>query len=465
MQNLKTIDGVWWSPERPSKQSMGRLAPGDGGAILSLTDSYTPETFPRPSLNSHPLIHGTTVDGTSATLLNCYDIAKTSTSRGVGTRKIHVNHVLLGEHLQIGERSHYFDRIHLLWPDLLRWIRHTGVSMPDTGQGVFINYARPKQICLEIDPSVLIRIDTNIHPSFGIYGPITKEETVRELVWVTFELKELHTVSQCISLIEKLKAFVKVCTLSYSEPEQITLTDPQQSERPSSIELHSSSFLHASIDREPQYPDHALIPFSSIETRLSEYLSGWFKFAQTISPVPAFYHQVNYGNRFLLEPMFLALAQSIEVIHRRRYGGTYLDDEEFQVLLPRLLGQIPSQAPQHVKEALTGKLSYLNEYSLGKRLKDICRRHENLIARYVPNWKKVVRHIVDARNFYTHYSGEKDSAPGLDKLPSCIDFLLTLIEVELLNGSGIDLDLIHKSGSDCYYYAYRHDQRESSNSF
>jgi len=160
-----------------------------------------------------------------------------------------------------------------------------------------------------------------------------------------------------------------------------------------------------------------LLPFDAVKGNLNAVMDGWHKLAAEISPARSLFFTAQYGQVRYMESIFLSMAQAAEVFHRRHYGGTYLPESDYQSnVYPILAAAIPSTLPSDIRDAFRRKLEFFHEYSLGKRLKLMVRRHKAVFDNYVPAWKSKLQGIVDARNYFTHYSATAPSKPAFKDL-------------------------------------------------
>jgi len=142
-------------------------------------------------------------------------------------------------------------------------------------------------------------------------------------------------------------------------------------------------------------------------TDLPSVIDRWFTLVDEYKPLYQALMATIYEPSPYLEVDFLRAAQAIEAFHRKDQGGTYLTPEEFEAFTECAKNGIPSSALKATKQALSKKLTYFNEYSLRKRLKELLKyvgpEIRDLIAQ---NVSQFAAEIVDTRNFLTHHSRE-----------------------------------------------------------
>lgn len=99
---------------------------------------------------------------------------------------------------------------------------------------------------------------------------------------------------------------------------------------------------------------------------------------------------------------------------------------------------IPLTVSEGFRDSLKGKLHYLNEFSLRKRLKEILESCGKLTTRLINNEVEFIEDIVNTRNYLTHFDKklETKAKKGKDlyKLAQNMRFFL---EICLLKELGI----------------------------
>ena len=99
-----------------------------------------------------------------------------------------------------------------------------------------------------------------------------------------------------------------------------------------------------------------------------------------------------------MDGKFLALAQGLETYHRRTSNEKLMDDSVFKKLTENLI----KQCPEENREWLSGRLQHGNEVNLGRRIKSIIEPFKELLGTSKDR-KRLIRTIVDTRNYLTHY--------------------------------------------------------------
>lgn len=205
-----------------------------------------------------------------------------------------------------------------------------------------------------------------------------------------------------------------------------------------SLRYPTAEVLYAPVFKvekeDAHHPARFLFRFADVKDDIESIIRIWLQIANKLRPVRALYQSALYGKRTYLESEFLSMVQAVEVFHRRFRGGYYASPDEFeQTILPKLREAVPAETADELRKVIWNKLQYLNEYSLGRRLRELVRDHESLILEFVPDAYPLMEKIVQFRNHFTHYSGEKAlSESDIRKIVRSVDALRLILELSLL---------------------------------
>lgn len=468
MKDLPELEGFWWVPSDPEQQLAGRMVSDSDAAKLILTiDSPNPSggIFSDRQSRDYEVLHGRTTGGKLVTLLNCFDLNSSWSSSGIETRIILANYVLVGGLVPEELLDQAFSKMSLKWPALQRWFFHSGIIVEHNKgnlRSFSVSYEPHEQITFAYaeDSTVKFAFGTDKLP---VGGPLAEGINFKEIVWVEISRNEPTDLNYYLERLNELVHFFSICVLDYNQPEKVTLIgtflvdkSDDGTERPPVLDVYFSSGKEPESDRLP-HPVEVLLPYNSIQAEFPKLLSNWAKAAETLSPARSLYFSSLYGQNRYVESTFLSLAQAAEVLHRRRYGGTYIDPVDYdRKVKPSLVSAIPQHLPADVKEAYTQRLAFFNEISLAKRLKELCQNNKDVLDYYVTDWKSKVRKVVSARNYFTHYSeAQGKNKPRINDLVEAREFLRLLLELEMLLASGIDVELLHSRAKQSQRYRWR----------
>jgi hypothetical protein len=164
--------------------------------------------------------------------------------------------------------------------------------------------------------------------------------------------------------------------------------------------------------------DKVLFYFADVEDILDTVLLRWYSDAKKIKSVIDLYLGLFYLPKRYLTERFLSLAQAIEAFHRILYGGRYIEKEEYENgIYKSFLQAIERDSnlynlSSEFKESLKLKLSYLYEFSLRKRLKELIRLNQNCFPTGFLTNKQLrdsfIGAVVFIRNKLTHLDENTD---------------------------------------------------------
>ena len=205
------------------------------------------------------------------------------------------------------------------------------------------------------------------------------------------------------------------------------------------------------------YIGNFLFSYVDIENQIGEVFSQWLQKDKKLSPIRGLYFAGLYGG-LNLDGQMLALAQAAEVFHRRFRGGTYVGRGTFfDEILKYLEDSIPAEIDSSFKSAIIGRLKYLNEFSLRKRLKELLREHRGALDIVFPKASRLIGPIVNYRNRLVHYSQDEEGVDrDTDKMFDCVSLLRLIIELSFLKEMGFKEKDIRKSVEKCRTYHWRY---------
>lgn len=153
-------------------------------------------------------------------------------------------------------------------------------------------------------------------------------------------------------------------------------------------------------------PWSMLFTFDDVEDELSKYLSKWICSSERLRTVYALYFYVRDRKTLALQTSFLSLAQALEGYHRIVCGGAYLTPDEYKPVREALTGAIPSWVKASHRNKLKEMLRYGFQFSLRKRLEDICIKtlgnNDEIVSELIGKPKVFAREVTNMRNALTH---------------------------------------------------------------
>ncbi len=191
------------------------------------------------------------------------------------------------------------------------------------------------------------------------------------------------------------------------------------------------------------HPFDMLFTFRDISDRFEDILKNWFEKSEILKPVYNLYFGTLYNPQMYLQHQFLSLIQAVEAYHRRKFGGKYLSDEDYETIYSKFKEIIDElNIETSFKDALKSKLKYGNEFSLRKRLKDLFVKYQDITQNFIKDEYNFINKVVDTRNYLTHYDKKlRNIADGKD-LYRIIQKLKTVLQICLLYELGFDKEEI-----------------------
>ena len=172
---------------------------------------------------------------------------------------------------------------------------------------------------------------------------------------------------------------------------------------------------------------------------LEKGLKNWFKNSEKLYRV---FQMFNWAisRKLFLDEQFMIYARAVEVYHRQRHGGTYVDKAIYSEIREQLEASIPEDTDERLKQGIVNSLKYANSLSLRGRLKDIRNRHQNCSDRLFERYNPFVNDVVNTRNYLTHFDerARPKAKLGFKDLYSMRERLRVILEICLLSELGLN---------------------------
>ena len=141
-----------------------------------------------------------------------------------------------------------------------------------------------------------------------------------------------------------------------------------------------------------------LFCYKNIREDAERMINRWLNAYDKIDPSLNLYFSTKTGAHKYLEGNFLSLVQGLETYHRRMSNEKLMDENVFKELTETIV----NQCPEEYRDWLSRKLKHGNEIILSNRIKSILEPFKNFFGTKKER-KKLIRKIVDTRNYLTHY--------------------------------------------------------------
>lgn len=431
--------GQWWLPNEPEKAISGTLRyTHRDGAVLDLIGSFASIGEMREMLG--PLvILGTSSNGKDISLHDCFQIQVQTSYPGLTTSSYFADMTFVGAHLQEAEDVS-FRSMNVRFSHFDEWVNVSGFKIEHTEEeDVVIRYRRPDDIRFAVgDDYTIAIIITAKFPILPFQNRASIEQQTIARIEATHEtsLEEYRRVIQHLQDFLCLAVREPVCVLNMEGETEANKMNDIAYYPPVGI-FYPSPYI--SEAREALLRSDMLLTYQDIRGDLEVMLENWFEKADVLKPICGLYFGMLGNPHLYLEHQFLSLVQAAEAFHERIYGGRYLPDSEYEALVYTSLVNAIPDVNQDLRESLTNRLRYGNEYSLRTRLNELLNECGEIVPQLLGNRKGFVNKVVNTRNYLTHYDQQlyKRSASGTDLL-ALTKKLRILLEVCLVTQTGLD---------------------------
>jgi len=414
--------GYFWLPEKEENKIPGILSIDDGGRIELEIVGHFDESI--KSLNGDDdlsrIIGHVEKDGL-VTLDNCFYTKKNFSFGGISKSKILVNKVLSGATWDKDEAV-TFNTFSFSVDCLDEWVGISGINVDNDwgNRTATISYNPPEKISIVLYNGMKLEICfAYTLPGF----PNLTEAKITQRAYFRLESEGLRDLSDFTSIAFKITnlmcfAMDEVVTLknvsATSSEIQLVVGDNKTCPVPISIYYQSIPFS----EKLPRKSWHEMLfNFGAIKTNTQQVFNNWLDAYEYLSPALGLYFSTKAGAQKYLDGKFLALAQGLETYHRRTSSETLMDKESYDSLISEVLKGCPEE---HI-DWLKGRLMHGNEINLGNRIKKIIEPFKDHLGTSKER-SKLLRKIVDTRNYLTHYSERlhDEAAKGRDLWILCL---------------------------------------------
>lgn len=452
-----TLQGVWWLPENPDRAAPGTLTFRDSERpVLNLIGSLHDRDFSEQAFEPQ-FVLGLATTGKKVTLYRCLEVNRSfNLGGGLGTSRISASVLFIGEHFSEA-KDLVFERFAVSYDHLSDWAWLSGFEYSITQDRETHKFQRYELTYAFPDPQEVQVGELRIRfaPTFNQSGgPITAYHLDQHL-FLEVRPSSPMEFDGFLDTFYHLRNFI---TLGVGHPihpvrmratVSVELDEEHPLERPHDVQVYYR-VDRAGMAEKSLHPAEMLFNFPKIRPYFEQTLVNWFGKASILKPVYDLYFGTLYNPKLYLEGRFLSLAQAVETYHRRMIGGSYVTDAEYEQLKALLLGAITSfNMDSDAKNALMGKVQYLNELSLRRRVKELVVSFDKLVTRHIPNPSKFAGRVVDTRNYLTHYnpSLEPNAVRG-ENLYLLAEQLRLLLELCFLRELGLPNELMEELVSE-----------------
>lgn len=429
--------GLWWLPDEPDNEIGGQLVyhPADG-IHLELAGSFRDQ--PTNEMFEANIILGVTSDGIECTLFENWANDNLAVP-GYFRQNFRSQCLFLGHHFHAGEDLR-FHAYAVNFEYLEEWIDRSPYSLDSTVK-------ENRQLEYNLTWSTRVILDSlletaggriQLNTSLDLTENAANALRIQSDAFVKWEPSEPEDFDQCRRRAYELQHLL---TLLIGES-----TFPRRAHGFVKRELRSGIMdwpvavlyrLPNTLSPSKMYHHEMLVPFPAIAERFAVLADRWLANAEKLRPVyDLFFSSLSKPDMYL-ENRFLNLVHALESYHRVMVGGQYLPSEDYKEYYSALMEHIASAPSKGLRQALSDRLRYGNEFSLRRRLKDIFRElGDELSVLVTEEYKGFVDSIVNARNDLVHH-GTTEVMVREDMLYAC-QRLRVLLTVLLLQTLGLE---------------------------
>ena len=445
MSDLIKAKGVWWLPEKPGKRLSGEITYSPtGGAEIDLYDYFFEE------LSTEPLtVWGITADGKRVTLFDGYTRNMTMHSSGAKVSKISSNYAVTGGHFKLKNDLEFYE-VSATLSHLQRWVWSTGIHItPDSlGMKWAITQERQSDISLGMidDLELVLQFEGQLKPGFG-------NCELSETCFLTIKAQTSTNYTIFERIVQQFQHFLAlgvscpVYALSVKGRPEKWVEDVSVLAKQPVCEVLRKLAMDGNCTKEI-FPQEMQFSMSDLGDDVSGYIGRYFEKYTLLKPVCDLYFSTLYNPGMYTQQRFLALAHAIEAYHRTFVGGQYQSDDEYHAGLEKILWDaLPRDVDADFRSSLKNKLKYLHEYSLRKRLQDICNQFSSILEPHLGAASEFTGTTADIRNHLTHRDPRDKSRSefpdGINLWCRC-EQLSLLLEACLLHQIGFSDEKIKK---------------------
>lgn len=448
------VDGSWWDPCEPEIKWIGRLtfSQSDGATLRITVDDPNNKDWGTVSGRGeeYACLVGDTLSG-PISLLNCFVFFKQHSGSGLNQRLIYAESVIRG--IEVNTSDPIINGAEVLFDDIHNWIGFKTLEITDSYnfKAIQANWTAHEPITIYKDDALEIKIYFTLESiPMQPYGKMSVD--FAEEIRLHIKTSSGKPLTYYLSLITSLQDLITIGMLRLSPIKRLELFIDQVSEKDSTIGENDIP-LHGTYHSLPRMGDppvekrhysEGLFDIKSIGGRENEIMGRWIALAEEIQPVRSMYYDATYNSK-TVQARFLNYSRALEVFHRWRRRGIYINESDYKKLVAKpLIKAIPDNLDEELLESLSSRIRYGNEYSLRKRLIGIFNEHAGVFYYLKADPNAYSEEIVKVRNHLTHYSGKKEIIKDEVRILLRLNLLMRImLELSILNEIGLaDGDLL-----------------------
>jgi hypothetical protein len=446
----ESFKGMFFLPENIANEVAGELHYNHEGTIkLELFGSLFVTIGDIRDKTHSNTIWGYTFDGDNITLFDC-NIIHTKYNEDFSTT-VNITVVYNAKLILHGIHSHniedkIYNELYVRLDFLTDWIGAPYAKIEHVDGKTVITQNQPNNINFDITEDITGEI---------VFFPNMPFNNTLELRMDCYLLlNSLNNASflEYRAALQKVQSMLSMFTLNKVRYTSLSLRSPNEFTKhrgeliiPRDIKI---LYLQEYIKSNEVNAYYFLLVYSDIENVFEKVVNKWFKINDELSPILniLYNHLGEYAD--FNESHFLSMVQAVEAFHRRKLQDTTRLKELDKARKLDILNEVSSEDN---KQWLKGRLSFSYEPSLKERLKESFKLHASTLFKG-DNWSNeadrdiLIKHIVNTRNYYTHYGNELvHKKLKLNSMFSVTLLLRTLLIIQVLNEISIPVEVIEKA--------------------
>jgi ApeA N-terminal domain 1 len=448
--------GYFWLPSVPERKIPGTLVITDGGNIELEVVGLFDESI--EGLNRSPTdrdelkrIVGDIEKHGLVTLEDCFYKNKIISFGGISKSSIYVEMAFLGVAYDDKEIV-LFNTFQFSVEGIDDWVGISGIEVEYQCEwrAASITYTPPEEISLNLNNGMKLLITfSSTFPG----SSKTTEAKITQKTYFKLASEKERPLNDFISAAYKITTLLCFAIDNTVCIERILATSDAICQdisggktMPVFISLYYGSLPYTKT--EPKIDIHRMLfKFEQIQVDAERIVNNWFDAYDEINSALNLYFSTKTGAHKYLDSKFLALAQGLETYHRRTSSEKLMDESVFNELVENLI----KQCPKEYQEWLSGRLKHGNEVNFGRRIKSIMEPFKRFLGTSDER-KKLIRSIVDTRNYLTHYDESLESVAASDRdlwlLCLKMEAIFQLHLLQLLGFTQAEVNSVYGSSSE-----------------
>ena len=421
-ENIEYI-GYWYLPDKKQDELYGKLTINNNKIDLEVYGGLFDGVKDSINMKELDVINGFTICGKSITLLNNISLGFKMNMPGTMINKYRSKFMIIGnEYTSIDECI--LSSISCSYTNLSEWIGISGFNLEYEKNNICINYSCPDEIAYELDHYTL-KINYRLKKT----GSLLDEINMKQYINIVFEGLLDYNLDSALKIIYDFSRFLTLCIGQKISPYNIKAKDKNGKD----VEIKINGVEEISDKKINN--NEMLIPFNFIKDNFKDCLTNWNDKKEKLSPVID-YVVDSHSKVFHIPLSFIKLVQATETFSRRMRNNCKIDEDEHNSKIEYIISKIDND---EYKEWLIDRLRYSNEPSLSMRLKEIFKEVDFIISLNSGERKKIVKKIVDTRNYYTHFDeSKKDLIMTTEELIYISKYILVILKVLIMKELGLD---------------------------